>query len=517
MYKLKTLTVYQIMLWSCIAFMLIFSAIGGFVFFNPNIDSVVRINVVIVCSVGLTIVTFGSAFSFVAFKTQKRFITQLKKENRYTLGIETVFYNLDAFKNKVRKMRRHFGYQKKLQYMVVFTPTAIDISINAFGNKEMVELNQKIVSFLDNLFENEKSIFVRRNNIYAFNRGAFLLFTFVDKEQNVHELINKIQSELFRLINEEKMKIWIQPFYGIKRVDPHSDDVVGAIEDALIARSASEANYESYTYYSESLRKEVSTGLDDIAKALKNDEFVPYYQPKYSIKEKRFVSAEALARWKSPIYGILGPSKFIEKAEQAGLLSAIDIDIFEHVLKDLSDNIRRGRRVVPVSCNFSLYEFFSTNFLDTVVGMLKKYQVPAKYIEIEVTETTSQVNKFLSVSVIKKIKELGARVLMDDYGVGYSQIQSLNEIPFDGIKIDKSFADDIVDNEKARAIVKFLIELGHNNGMEVTIEGIETKEQVEILKRFKIDTIQGFYYSRPLSFANFNEFLKTNEFEKEAK
>ena len=104
---------------------------------------------------------------------------------------------------------------------------------------------------------------------------------------------------------------------------------------------------------------------------------------------------------------------------------------------------------------------------------------------------------------------------MDDYGVGYSQIDNFNKIPFDGIKIDKSFTDHLLEDEKTKSIVKFLIELGHENNMEVIIEGVEKKEQVDILRRMHIDTIQGFYYSKPLSNNDFYELLKHNAFEKE--
>lgn len=219
------------------------------------------------------------------------------------------------------------------------------------------------------------------------------------------------------------------------------------------------------------------------------------------------------ARWKTP-QGILGPGKFIDRAGRSGLLSAIDMAIFEAAVKDLSDSIKRGRRVLPVSVNFSLYEFFTNNFLEKIVGVLQKYQVPPTLLEVEITETTSQVNKFLSLQVIKKLKDIGVRVLMDDFGIGFSQIENLRQIPFDAVKIDKSFTDRILDDKKANSIVKFLVELIHLNDMEAIVEGVETKEQVDVLRKMKVDTIQGFYYSRPISFAQYNELLKENAFEK---
>ena len=170
--------------------------------------------------------------------------------------------------------------------------------------------------------------------------------------------------------------------------------------------------------------------------------------------------------------------------------------------------------MIPVSINFSLYEFFSTNFLNSILNLIEEYKISPQYIEIEITEATSQANTFMSVSIIKKLRDRGIRVLMDDFGVGFSNIGNLRKIPFDAVKIDKSFIDDIVIDSKSRAIVKFLIELCQANEMEVIAEGVDNKEQAEILKKFKCNTIQGFYYSKALPIKEYEKFLISNPFEK---
>ena len=170
--------------------------------------------------------------------------------------------------------------------------------------------------------------------------------------------------------------------------------------------------------------------------------------------------------------------------------------------------------MLPVSVNFSLYEFYSANFLDTIISILEEYNVPSNLIEIEITEATSQANSFLSISIIKKLKEKGIRVLMDDFGVGFSNLSNMKKIPFDAIKIDKSFIDDITYDEKAREIVRFLINLCKVNEMEVIAEGVDKKEQLELLRRLRCDTIQGFYYSQPLAKSDYEKFLVNNPFEK---
>ena len=464
-----------------------------------------------------TVAALGLGLSIKTSRDQRVFLEQLRVENSYTLGRPSTIFNLEAFKTRVESLRKSRRFRKYEQYLVAFTPTALEVSSNPNRNKVVNDLHYHIAEFLEKLFADRKETeFESKYNVFAFNRGIFLIYCFTNDENYVHKLLNRISNECFRMVNEDKIRIWVQPFFGINKISKEAS-ITSDVEDALIARSHSEQNIESFTYFLDTFRESDSTESSEIATALENDEFVPYYQAKYSLTERRFISSEVLARWKSPKYGVLGPSKFIDQAEKSGILNAIDIRIFELAIRDLSENLKRGRRVLPISINFSLYEFFSRNFLDLITSTLEKYKVSPSLLEIEITETTSQVNKFLSLSVIRKLKDMGIRVLMDDFGVGYSQIDNLQQIPFDAIKIDKSFTNKIIDDQKTRSIVKFLIELGHSNNMEVIVEGAETKDQVDILRKFKVDTVQGFYFSRPLSFAAFNELLKENKFEKGVK
>lgn len=454
--------------------------------------------------------TATAIISSLGIASQKRFIKQLEIENSYTLGEACQFYNLDAFKIRTDRLSHRRSYLKKDRYVVCFTPTALDISSNSGREKLLLSLNSKLAAFLSDLLGDNSTLFDNRYIVYGFSRGIFLFSIFSNDDSIVSKLMGAISNECFRMVNEDKIKIWVQPFFGIKVMEK-DESIVSAIEDALIARDHSEKNYESFTFFKDSFRDNSKSATTRIYKALENNEIIPYYQPKYSLKEKRFISSEALARWNHPDLGVLGPNKFINDAERAGLLSAIDVRIFELAVKDLSEDLKRGRPVLPVSVNFSLYEFFSRSFIDMVADTLKKYDVPPYLLEFEIVERTSQVNKFLSLSVIKRLKSMGIRVLMDDFGTGYSQINNIRQIPFDAIKIDKSFTDHVLTDEKTASIVKYLVELAHTNDMEAIIEGVETKEQVDLLRKLKIDTVQGFYYSRPLPFDKYNELLKEND------
>ena len=509
--KLRPLTRYRILMWASATFVTFFLvciivAVNAPAVFGDKLTLLVVLFAVLEAAFSVALTVSGYAIS-----KEKRFLKQLEIENSYTLGEPNQFYNLDAFKIKFDTCARRRQYRYKKKFVLAFTPTASNISSNRGREKLLTSLNLKLAHFMNDTFNrNTDPAFDPRFIIYAFSRGVFFICVFTNDETLLNKIMNHISNECFRMVNEDQIKIWVQPFFGIKTMT-NDESIVAAIEDALIARDNSEKNYESYTFFKDSFRS-VNTGAsNEIYKALENNEFVPFYQPKYSIKERKFISAEALARWDSPTHGLVGPGKFIDEAEKAGLLNAIDIRIFERTVQDISENLKRGRPVLPVSVNFSLYEFFSRKFIDTIMDTLRKYEVPAKYLEIEITETTSQVNKFLSLSVIKKLKSFGIRVLMDDFGVGYSQIDNLRQVPFDAIKIDKSFTDRVVTDLKTRTIVKYLIDLAHINNIEAIVEGVETKEQFEILRKSRADTIQGFYFSKPLSLKDYNELLKNNE------
>ena len=469
--------------------------------------------------IALSIIASGIFFASIKIHhDRKAFYEALLEENYYTLGERMAFYNLDAFKQQVRRLTHKPYLKGKGEYLMAFSPTATTVVGGNNRNRVLQSLNETLAKCLDRIMlAKDISAFNRRNCVQCFDRNSFLFYLFTDDENKVHELMTIISNECFRLVNEEKIKIWVQPFYGICKIDKEKDESLTAlIEKALIAKMQSEQNIESYSYFKEGFMTKDTKIAEDILKGIENGEFIPYYQAKYSLKDKKFISAEVLARWKTP-EGILGPSKFIDRAGRSGLLNAIDLAIFEAAMRDLGDSIKRGRRILPVSVNFSLYEFFSNNFLNRIVETLEKYQVPPTLLEIEITETTSQVNKFLSLSIIKKLKDMGVRILMDDFGIGFSQIENLRQIPFDAVKIDKSFTDRILIDEKTRSIVKFLIQLIHDNDMEAIVEGVETKEQIDMLRKLKADTIQGFFYSRPKSLGDYYELLKENAFEAKAR
>lgn len=446
----------------------------------------------------------------IRYLNQVVLMKNLEEQDTYVFGKKMDFYNRSMFETRVTRMRNLGKHRNSYQAIIRFTTAPESMVITNARRKSSITYNSMIAAYLRELFQKQGKKYV-----YAYDNSGYYIYVFGGNRYEILNLVAKLSDALYQMVEKNNLHLFTSPFFGIEEPKANQS-VVECIENAIIARNASERNFESVTFYQSSLRNVAKKDdFDLLMKAIENNEFVVYYQPKFNIKEQRFTSAEALIRWNSPELGLLLPYQFIPKAESSGLTHELDTFVFTQVCKDIQDAIKRGRRVVPISLNFSLFEFFHMNFLDLISKTLDEYHIPPNLIEIEILERTSQSNPFLAVSIIKKLKAKGIRVLMDDFGIGYSNISNLGKIPFDTIKIDKSYVDDIVTDEKARNILKCLVDLGKLNQLEVIAEGVDNIKQVNILKELGCDTIQGYYYSKPIPREDFSKLLKENKFEKD--
>ena len=448
------------------------------------------------------------------FYNRRTIESSLKLENLYSLGQRSTFYNLYAFTQRANVLRRSFRYAKKEQYLIVFTASSVGASRSRKGGDEIADLNSRIANYLGDLFKTRGGQFDKRKHLFCFDRGAFVLYCFDRSRKQIDELVITLRDKVYGILQDKRYHIYVQPFFGVAKTDPF-EPMMSQLDNANLARDNAERNFESFSYYDPSMRKDYSESqIAEIVSAFENHEFVVYYQPKFSLTKKQFVSSEALIRWNSPKYGLVPPSKFLEPLEAAGLLHELDVYVFKTVCQDLAETKRRGRRLLPVSVNFSLYEFYSLDFLSSVLNTIREAGIDPSLIEVEITETTSQANTFLSVSIIKKLKEAGLRILMDDFGIGYSNIANLRKIPFDAVKIDKSFIDALRDDPVTGGeVVKMIIGLCKAAGYETIAEGVDGKDEVDFLRRARCDTIQGFYYSEAISKDRYDRFLLDNPFE----
>lgn len=250
---------------------------------------------------------------------------------------------------------------------------------------------------------------------------------------------------------------------------------------------------------------------------LNDEKIVPYYQPKVDINNNTICSSEALSRWHTDDGEILTPNKFIPILEQYGYVCELDFYILNKVCKDIKEQLEKGIEPVTVSINFSRYHFIDQkedfSFIKRIINTIFSYNIDTKYIEIEFTEAGmledyTIINKFVEI-----LHLYGIKVSIDDYGKGYSSLELLSQVPFDIIKMDKSFIDKY-NTENGRIILSSTINMMKKLGKTVVCEGIENEDQINYLKNINCDVIQGYYYDKPLSKEDYEKRLVYKKYSK---
>ena len=246
---------------------------------------------------------------------------------------------------------------------------------------------------------------------------------------------------------------------------------------------------------------------DSMEQALRNEEFIVYYQPKYDPVDNRLVAAEALVRWNSPTEGIIPPGRFIPLFEKNGFITKLDDYMFASVAKQQAEWKLKGMKTVPVSVNLSRVHFAQDDIVHNICGIIDSYGIEHKMVEIEVTESAFIENKSQLVSVVDHLKNHGFVISMDDFGSGYSSLNTLKELPLDVVKIDRDFFVGEGYDVKGKLIVSSVIKLAKSMKMKVVAEGVEVKDQIDFLVKENCDMIQGYYYAKPMPAEEFAQLV----------
>lgn len=259
-------------------------------------------------------------------------------------------------------------------------------------------------------------------------------------------------------------------------------------------------NYEhGIAYYTEEMNQKQmqDRALENrFESAISNKEFVAYFQPRYDVKIEKIVGAESLVRWINSDGSMVMPGDFIPLYERDGLIVRLDEYIFRHVCEFQRELMEKGQELLPISVNLSRASIHYIGVVDRYVEIVKETGIPFSCVPIELTETAT-LNNVKIRDFTERLVNAGFALHMDDFGSGYSSLITLSELPFNTLKIDKSLID-CIGQQKGRMVVQQVIILAHGLGMNVIAEGVETAEQVELLREMECDDIQGFYYSRPL-------------------
>ena len=335
------------------------------------------------------------------------------------------------------------------------------------------------------------------------------VFAFCMREEDF-DLESLLQNERF-LSDNLGLSYNLVIHNGIYPITDPSVEVSVMCDRANLARSTIKGDYRKrYAYYDEPMRAAIIAEqeiLNDMEAALESGAFVLYLQPIYSLNFEKPVSAEALVRWQHPEKGLIEPGKFITLFEHNRFITNLDHYMWEMTCRYLADRRKRGLANIPISVNVSRINLFQPDLADELLRLLKKYDLPTSLLRLEITETAYMDNPEQLITASDNLRRAGFKIMVDDFGSGYSSLHMLKDIPLDILKLDMRFLTDIEPSSRGAAILLGVIRIAQNLGMVTVAEGVESMFQLEFLRAAGCDNIQGFYYAKPVPIDEFEAFL----------
>ncbi len=400
----------------------------------------------------------------------KKTIISAQKHNH---KVAVLYFDLDHFKEINDTCGHSLGDKLLKDVSKRLKRTLKHAQISRVGGDEFVIIANQIKS------KNEAKTIVRE--VFALFQVPFIL-----------------KSQIFNIT--ATMGISIYPNDGL--------DAETLLKNADIAMyKAKKIKRNSYLFYTQKISHELNTkvqALNDIKRAIKQQEFVAYYQPQIELKTGKLTGVEALARWQHPQKGLLYPDSFIDIAEQSQDIVHIGKQILYAVCKDIKKWLDSGINLdgFRVAVNISAVQITHDNVFKLIVDATNHFNIDPKYLEIELTETSIMHNPDLAVKLFNKIRSLGVTISIDDFGTGYSSLLYLKKIPANIIKIDRSFIKDIPKDRDDVAITKAILALGKSLNMEIIAEGVEDEIQKNLLLEQNCTKAQGYYYEKPIDRTN---------------
>lgn len=320
--------------------------------------------------------------------------------------------------------------------------------------------------------------------------------------------------KLFERISQYNLHFEIVCSVGVYITGQEELTVDLMIDRAVLAQSVIKGSYNNrYNYYTEELRKDMLGEQEIMAMmntALVEKQFVVYFQPQYNHSTRTILGAEALVRWQHPEKGLISPGVFIPIFEKNGFIYQLDLYVFEQACAFLRKCIDTKTTVVPISTNFSRLDIFQPDFIEKLESIRKKYDIPVKYLHVEITESSIIGGSAHTNEIVRKLHKQGYTVAMDDFGSGYSSLNVLKDIDIDVIKLDMLFLAEETETNRGGTIVSSIVRMAKWLGMPVIAEGVETIEQADFLKSIGCDYVQGYLYSRPLPQEQYEEVVSKN-------
>lgn len=327
---------------------------------------------------------------------------------------------------------------------------------------------------------------------------------------NINSLseVEKKAKALIKVFNKsyniDSKQIYVTTSMGLSVYPVDGEDFEKLLKNADAAMYTAKNNGKNqYQFFNNNISRELDKVYaiqKGLLTALDKKEMFVVFQPKVTLNQDKVNGFEALLRWQSGELGFISPADFIPVAELTGAIIPVGAFVLSEVFQRVRYLLDSGYEDFKIAFNLSEVQLREGTVVDLFRELSNEYNVPGKYIEIEITESMLMKSVERNIKYLLELKDLGASIALDDFGTGYSSFNHLTKLPIDVLKIDRTFVIDMIENHKSRWIIENIIQLSHKLGISVVAEGVEVKEQVDYLKTILCDIVQGYYYSKPESF-----------------
>ncbi|MBJ7538823.1 sensor domain-containing protein [Marinomonas transparens] len=421
-------------------------------------------------------------------------LTSLPNRNLLYQQLEKALIN-------AKKRNRQFG----LLYLDL---DGFKVINDTFGHRVGDELIQRVA-------ERVKGSIPTRSCLYRLGGDEFVVvLENVESIEELEDIAKAIMSNAISTYPVAKMEMMITSSIGIACYPQHANDIDSLLKNADAAMyQAKSMGHNMYFVYENRMAENINAHLTlggGLRKAIDEEEFELYYQPKIRLSDETTVGAEALIRWFHPELGMISPDNFIPLAEESGLILPLGEWVIRRACRQLQEWRELGYPPICVSVNLSGRQFMQTNLVDMVKQVLDETGVDPKYLELELTESMLMADGQQTIVKLHNFRKLGLTLSIDDFGTGYSSLAYLKKFPIQALKIDRSFIKDLGVNCDDNAIVKASIVMAHSLNLKVVAEGVEKRSQVDILKEYKCDEIQGYYFAKPMSSQDFLGYMDSH-------
>jgi diguanylate cyclase (GGDEF)-like protein len=331
----------------------------------------------------------------------------------------------------------------------------------------------------------------------------------LSQAKDVSPVVKKIEKAMDTPFMLEALKLDVRASMGIAFYPDHGTDPDTLMQRADVAMYAAKRNRAGFLVYSpkyDEYSPQRLTLMGELRQAIEDGGLVLHFQPKVDLKSGVIGEVEVLVRWNHPKHGLMYPDEFIPLAERTGLIKPLTMWVLHHAL-DQSSAWKKEGMALGVAVNLSAQVLFDLDLPDIVAGALAARDVAPESLILEITESAIMVDKERALLILSRLSDMGVRIAIDDFGTGYSSLAYLSKMPVDEIKIDKSFVLDMHENKTNAVIVHATIELGHNLGLAVIGEGVESGAMFDRLRALGCDAAQGYFMTRPLDGASFASWL----------